>query len=41
LFRGSITRQELDWSEGQTRDFVASRKWTNPHLCKSVGAGRF
>jgi 3'-5' exonuclease len=39
LFRGSITRQELDWSEGQTRDFVASRKSTNPHLCKSVGAG--
>jgi 3'-5' exonuclease len=39
LFRGSITRQELDWSEGQTRDFVASHKSTNPHLCKSVGAG--
>jgi 3'-5' exonuclease len=39
LFRGSITRQELDWSEGQTRDFVASRKSTNPNLCKSVGAG--
>ena len=33
LFRGSITRQELDWSEGQTRDFVASRKSTNPLLC--------
>jgi predicted PolB exonuclease-like 3'-5' exonuclease len=40
LFRGSITRQELDWSEGQTRDFVASRKSANPHLCKSVGAGQ-
>jgi 3'-5' exonuclease len=39
LFRGSITRQELDWSEVQTRDFVASRKSTNPLLCKSVGAG--
>jgi 3'-5' exonuclease len=40
LFRGSITRQELDWSEGQTRDFVASRKSTNPHLCKSEGFWR-
>jgi predicted PolB exonuclease-like 3'-5' exonuclease len=39
LSRGSITRQEFDWSEEQTRDFVASRKSTNPHLCKSVGAG--
>jgi 3'-5' exonuclease len=39
LFRGSITRQELDWSEAQTRDFLASRKSTNPHLCKSVGTG--
>jgi len=39
LFRGSITRQELDWSERQARDFVANRKLTNPHLCKSVGAG--
>jgi predicted 3'-5' exonuclease similar to PolB exonuclease domain len=39
LFRGAITTKELDWSEGQARDFVASRKSTNPHLCKSVGAG--
>jgi 3'-5' exonuclease len=39
LFRSSITRQELDWSDGQTRDFVASRKSTHPHLSKSVGAG--
>jgi predicted PolB exonuclease-like 3'-5' exonuclease len=43
LFRGSITRQELDWSEGQTRDFVGSRKSTNPHLCTAVdsaGSGK-
>jgi Predicted 3'-5' exonuclease related to the exonuclease domain of PolB len=41
LFRGSITRQELDWSEVQTRDFVASRKSTNPLLSKSVGRASF
>ena len=32
LFRGSITTEELDWSEAQTRGFVASRKSTNTHL---------
>jgi predicted PolB exonuclease-like 3'-5' exonuclease len=37
LFRGSITRQEFDWSEGQTRDFVASRKSTNAQLCMALG----
>ena len=37
LFRGSITAREHDWSEAQLRDFVASRKWANPHLCKAVG----
>jgi predicted PolB exonuclease-like 3'-5' exonuclease len=37
LFRGSITAAELDWSEGQIRDFVASRKSANPHLCAVVG----
>jgi 3'-5' exonuclease len=33
LFRGSITTAEHYWSEEQIRDFVASRKSTNPHLC--------
>ena len=33
LFRGSITGKELDWSEAQLRDFVATRKSTNAHLC--------
>jgi len=38
LFRGSITGAELDWSEAQIRDFVASRKSANPHLCATVTA---
>ena len=33
LFRGSITVEQLDWSETQIRDFVATRKLANPHLC--------
>jgi 3'-5' exonuclease len=37
LFRGSITIKELDWSEGQIRDFVLNWKFTNPHLCEAVG----
>jgi Predicted 3'-5' exonuclease related to the exonuclease domain of PolB len=37
LFRGAITAKELDWSETQVKDFVASRKATNPHLCVAVG----
>jgi 3'-5' exonuclease len=32
LFRGSISAKELDWSEAQIGDFVASRKSSNPHL---------
>ena len=32
LFRGSITVKELEWSEAQIRDFVATRKSSNPHL---------
>lgn len=35
LFRGSITPKELDWSESRIREFVASRKVTNPHLISS------
>jgi predicted PolB exonuclease-like 3'-5' exonuclease len=37
LFRGAITAKELDWSEAQIREFVASRKTANPHLCAAVG----
>lgn len=39
LFRGSITAKELEWSEAQTRNFVATRRATNPHLCWAVGIG--
>ena len=37
LFRGSITDKQLEWSEAQIREFVASRKTANPHLCAAVG----
>ena len=37
LYRGSITAKELDWSEEQIRDFVATRKTANPHLSAAVG----
>jgi predicted PolB exonuclease-like 3'-5' exonuclease len=37
LFRGSITDKQLEWSEAQIREFVASRKTANPHLCVAVG----
>jgi len=37
LFRASITAKELDWSEGQIRDFVETRKSANPHLLTAVG----
>ena len=37
LFRGAITNKELDWSEAQIREFVATRKSANPHLCAAVG----
>jgi len=40
LFRGSITAAELHWSEVQIRDFVASRKSANPHLCAALGIGK-
>jgi 3'-5' exonuclease len=36
LFRGTISQGQLDWSEAQIRDFVASRKSTNRHLCEAV-----
>jgi 3'-5' exonuclease len=36
LFRGSVTAEQLDWSEAQIRDFVATRKSANPHLCAAV-----
>ena len=37
LFCGSITAEELDWSERQIRDFVISRKSANFHLQTAVG----
>ena len=37
LFRGSITTKELDWSEGQARDFVVKRNSANPQLREAVG----
>jgi 3'-5' exonuclease len=37
LFRGSITSQELDWSERQIRSFVLTRRSANPHLCATAG----
>jgi hypothetical protein len=37
LFRGAITEKQLDyWSEMQIRDFVATRKSANLHLCATV-----
>jgi len=37
LFRGAINTSELAWSESQTRDFVAARKTSNPHLLAAGG----
>jgi predicted PolB exonuclease-like 3'-5' exonuclease len=37
LFRGSITGNEIDWSEAQIRDFVSTHKASNAHLCAAVG----
>jgi 3'-5' exonuclease len=37
LFRGAITAEQLSWSEGQIRDFVANRKTSNSHLEAAVG----
>ena len=37
LFRGSITNEQLQWSETQIRDFVVSRKTANSHLLAAVG----
>jgi predicted PolB exonuclease-like 3'-5' exonuclease len=40
LFRGSITAKELDWSEVQMRDFVVTRRSSNPHLLAVVKHAR-
>jgi hypothetical protein len=37
LFRGTISREQLAWSETQTRDFMTNRKTANPRLCAAVG----
>jgi len=39
LFRGAITNEQLNWSETQIREFVASRKSDNQHLLAAVGVG--
>ena len=36
----AITAKGLDWSEAQTREFVASRKTANPHLSAAVGIAK-
>jgi hypothetical protein len=36
LFRGSITADQLAWSEGQIRGFMANRKAANSHLCAAA-----
>ena len=40
LFRGFITAEQLAWSEAQIREFVASRKTANRHLCAAVGIAK-
>jgi predicted PolB exonuclease-like 3'-5' exonuclease len=40
LFRGSITDKQLEWSEAQIREFAASRKTANPHLCAALGIAK-
>ena len=37
LFRGSISVKELDWSEAQIRNFIVTRKSSNPYLRAMVG----
>jgi len=32
LFRGAIEREQFDWSEAKLREFVATRKSSNPYL---------
>lgn len=37
LFRGTISAEQLSWSERHVREFVVSRKTSNRHLCAAVG----
>jgi predicted PolB exonuclease-like 3'-5' exonuclease len=37
LFRGAVSAEQLAWSERQVREFVASRRTANQHLCAAVG----
>jgi predicted PolB exonuclease-like 3'-5' exonuclease len=37
LFRGAISRAELEWSEEQLRIFVRGRRFSNPHLIIGLG----
>lgn len=36
LFRGTITAEQLAWSEERVQDFVSNRKTMNPHLAASL-----
>jgi predicted PolB exonuclease-like 3'-5' exonuclease len=38
LFRGSITKDQFEWSESQVRAFIQGRKAKNPHLQIAIGA---
>jgi 3'-5' exonuclease len=40
LFRGAITKEQLEWSEERVRDFVTARKSSNTHLLAAVGMPR-
>jgi predicted PolB exonuclease-like 3'-5' exonuclease len=37
LFRGTINRNQVDWSEAQLRQFVLARRSQNPYLLAAVG----
>ena len=37
LFRGTITAEQLAFSEAQAREFIRTRKSENPHLRGAVG----
>ena len=40
LFRGTISADQLEWSEGQVCEFVKTRKTSNPYLMATVGIVR-
>ena len=36
LFRGVLSPQQLQWSEGQLRDYVRQHKAANPYLMSAM-----